>query len=231
MKELTCFAHRGASGHAPENTLMAMEKAMDMGAPWIEIDVQLVEGRLVVIHDHSLDRTTDGRGLVSSCSFEELRRLDAGRGERVPLLEEALACTSGRCSLNIELKGPGTALPTLELLRRRVENGTLDWPDVLVSSFNHHWLRQIKEAEPACPLGANLCGLPLDYARFAEGLGASSVHFDMEFIDEALVADAHRRGLKVLVFTVNRREDLERVRLLGVDGVFTNYPELLIPQD
>ncbi len=228
MKDLLCIAHRGASGHAPENTLLAIEKAINMGAPWVEIDVQLLEGQLVVIHDPTLDRTTNGTGLVETCRLADLRLLDAGRGEKIPLLSEVFDLISGRCGLNVELKGPGTALPTLALVQSLVGQGLLDWSQLLISSFNHHWIKQVKSREPLCPVAANLCGLPLDYARFAYGLGASSVHFDMEFIDVALVEDAHRRGLMVNVFTVNREEDLERVRQMGVDGVFTNYPELVL---
>ena len=90
-REFICFAHRGASGHEPENTLLAIEKALSMGAPWIEIDVFCVEGELVVIHDERLEYTTSGRGYVTEKTLAHLRTLDAGKGQRIPLLRAELA--------------------------------------------------------------------------------------------------------------------------------------------
>lgn len=211
-------------GHAPENTLASFARALELGAPWVELDVYLVDGMLVVFHDDTLERTTNGRGRLDACSFEQLRRLDAGGGQRVPTLEEVFDLCQGRAGINVELKGPGTAEAVAAFLHTQYRLG---WEpgQVLVSSFDHRALARFRQLEPETPLGALYYGAPVDNAAQAEALGASTLHPSLDFVDAELVQDAHRRGLKVLVYTVNSEEDIARMRALGVDGVFTNYPE------
>lgn len=227
MNRLLCFGHRGAAGHAPENTLAAVEKAISLGADWVEVDVYAVEGELVVIHDDRLERTTNGAGYVMEQSLEYLRSLDAGNGEKIPFLGEVFEQVNRRAGVNVELKGPETAAPVARLIDHYVKERGWRYQEFLVSSFDHHALRAIKHLQPNIRTGALILALPLEYARFAEELGAYSVHPGMEFLNRAFVEDAHRRGLKVFVYTVNRQEDLARVAALGVDGVFTDYPELV----
>jgi glycerophosphoryl diester phosphodiesterase len=226
--ELLCFGHRGAMGHAPENTLISVERALALGVDWIEVDVHRVDGRLVVFHDDRLERTTNGSGYLAEHSFEYLRSLDAGEGQRVPTLEEVFDTVAGRCGLNVELKGPGTAEPVVRLVEERLRSG---WriEQILISSFNHRELRRVRELSPALRIGALLVGLPVDDAAFAAALGCYSAHLSVEFIDQAFVADAHRRGLKVFVFTTDDPRDIARMREIGVDGVFTNYPDRVQP--
>ena len=109
MKKLICFAHRGASGHEPENTLSAVEKAIELGADWIEVDVYAVKGELIIIHDERLERTTNGTGYVRDTSLAYLRSLDAGKGQCIPTLREVLDSVDRRAGINVELKGPNTA--------------------------------------------------------------------------------------------------------------------------
>jgi glycerophosphoryl diester phosphodiesterase len=227
MAKLICFGHRGAAGHAPENTLPSVKKALELGADWIEIDAYLVEGELIVFHDDRLERTTNGAGYLTEKSLEYLRSLDAGNGEKIPLLREVFDLVNRRAGINIELKGPETAGPVAKLIENYVKNLGWRYEEILVSSFNHHELRKIKELQPSIRTGALIVALPLDYAAFAEELGAYSVHPGMEFINREFVNDAHRRNLKVFVFTVNHPDDLRKMKALGVDGVFTDYPEIV----
>lgn len=224
---MICFAHRGASGHAPENTLAAMEKAVSLGADWVELDVYAVENELVVIHDDRLERTTNGKGYVVEQSLEYLRSLDAGNGEKIPFLHEIFDLINRRAGINVELKGPGTGSPVVSLVNRYVKNYGWDYSQILLSSFNHHELQLAKLLEPRILTGALILALPLNYARFAEELDAYSVHPGIEFLNRAFVEDAHQRGLKVFAYTVNNRGDLARMQYLGVDGVFTDYPEIV----
>jgi glycerophosphoryl diester phosphodiesterase len=227
--EFICLAHRGASGHEPENTLLAIEKAITMGAPWIEVDVFAVEDELVVIHDERLETTTNGTGCVMKRSLAYLRSLDAGKGQKIPLLREVFDLTKGRAGVNVELKGPGTAAPVVKLIGeyRHGHPGRYDgW--VLVSSFNHRELAKVRSLNPDIPIGALGFGLPPKHAKFAQDLGAVSVHTSVARVNRAFVNDAHRRGLKVFVYTVNRADDLKRMRAMGVNGVFTNFPELVL---
>ncbi len=217
------IAHRGASGEFPENTLLAIEQAITQHANAIEIDVFAVENQLIVIHDHHLQRTTNGIGSIYDYTLAELRRLDAGLGQRIPLLQEVLDTLPSDIWLNIELKGENTAEPLLQLLNKREALG-YNLNNLLISSFNHHLLAWLKKHKPQLRLGALIYGLPLDYATVAEQLQAYSLNCDAGFINQTLVDDAHARGLKVYVYTVDQPDDIDRLKSYGVDGIFTNYP-------
>lgn len=225
--KLLCIGHRGAMGHAPENTLLSFKKALELGAPCVEADVYHVDGNLVVFHDDRLERTTDGSGYLLDHDFDTLRSLDAGDGERIPTLGEVFETVDLRAGVNIELKGPDTARPVVDFVSALRKEG---WRDdlILVSSFNHRELEEVRRIDPRIRLGALMVGLPVDDAAFAAALGAYSVHLSLEFIDRRFVDDAHSRGLRVFVFTVNYPDDIRRMEGLGVDGVFTNYPERVL---
>lgn len=218
------IAHRGASGTYPENTLLAIEQALLASADGIEIDVFCVENELVVIHDVDVSRTTNGTGFLPDFTLKQLQQLDAGSGQRVPTLWQVLQLVNNQTLLNIELKGADTAAPLLALIKKaEAELGT-DPSQLLISSFNHHLLRQIKIDRADLKLGALIASLPLDYAAFASELGAWSVHCDQGFINQHMVEDAHQRGLKAWVYTVNNALTAQKMRQLGVDGIFCNYP-------
>ncbi|MEJ2656113.1 MAG: glycerophosphodiester phosphodiesterase family protein [Desulfobacterales bacterium] len=226
-KELLCIGHRGAMGHAPENTLLSIRKALELGIPCMEIDVYSVDGHLVVFHDSRLERTTNGTGYLLDQKFNDLRVLDAGHGEKIPTLKEAFETINLKAGVNIELKGSGTAGPVVEFISG-IRNTGWDNDLILVSSFNHRELSLVRRLDPGIKLGAMIVGLPVDDAAFAESLGAYSVHLSLEFIDHRFVKDAHARDLRVFVFTVDHPEDIEKMRELEVDGVFTNYPERVL---
>ena len=214
-------------GHEPENTLGSIRKALELGAPCIEVDVYWVDGELIVFHDNRLERTTNGFGYLWEKSFEYLRTLDAGGGQRIPTLKEVCEVIRYQACINIELKGPDTAAPVAALIGDLVAKG---WNRnaILVSSFNHRELVAMKQFDKRIQLGALIYGLPVDDSRLAEELGAFSVHPSLEFLDKRFVDDAHSRDLKVYVYTVNHLEDIVRMHQLGVDGVFTNFPERVL---
>lgn len=218
------FAHRGVSGHFPENTLQAIQAALDCGADGIEIDVYALEDELVVIHDRELNRTTNGTGVLEDYSLPELLQLDAGAGEKIPILWQVLELVQNRCVLNIELKGHDTAALLVKLLHKaRSELGT-DWSTLLISSFHHPLLQQLKTLAPELAIGALTASIPLNYCAFATEIGAVSVNCDRAFIDEKMVQDAKQRGLKVYVYTVNNEREARRLQQMGVDGIFCNFP-------
>jgi glycerophosphoryl diester phosphodiesterase len=218
------IAHRGASGDYPENTMLAFEQALIQGADAIELDVFAVADELMVIHDHHLQRTTNGSGSIYQCSLAQLQQLDAGQGQRIPTLWQVLTFIQGKCWLNIELKGPDIAAPLLALLSKAEQQLGFDCQQLLVSSFNHHLLAAIKLERPDVKLGALTASLPIDYAAFATMLQAYSVHCDVSFINQAMVDDAKARGLKVFVYTVDGPDDIKRLSGYGVDGIFCNFP-------
>lgn len=223
-----CIGHRGARGHAPENTLLSIDTGIRLGADMIEFDVQRCEGELVVIHDPRLERTTNGQGRVEDVSFEYLRSLDAGQSQQVPTLQEVLDLVEARVALNIEIKSAGgTATRVATALREALADG---WSpsQFLVSSFHLPELYEFKQAAPEIPIAALVCGVPLDWAACAVELGAQALNVSAEFADARLLHDAHARGLKMYVYTVNHPDDMRRLRAAGFDGVFSDYPDRVL---
>lgn len=224
--EFTVIGHRGARGHAPENTLLAIDTAIRLGAPWVEFDVQLHDsGELLVFHDLTLDRTTNGQGFLASQSLGMLRALDAGQGQQIPTLTEVLDLVEQQVGVNIELKSAGgTGEAVASVIRSYLEAG---WPaeKFLVSSFHLPELWEFKQYAPEIPIGALICGVPLDWAGCAVELGAATLNLSSEFVDPRLIEDAHKHGIKVFVYTVNDPAEMRLLREMGVDGVFSDYPD------
>jgi glycerophosphoryl diester phosphodiesterase len=227
LPAIKCIGHRGAMGYAPENTLASFQLALEMGAHCIELDVYAVDGELVVFHDDTLERTTNGTGTVMGQTFTALRQLDAGSGERIPTLDEVIRLVDKQAGINIELKGPNTADPVMETITRMRSAG---WSDelILVSSFDHAQLARARELDPGVRLGALYFESPAKGLVDVRAMGAYALHPGAWFVDESLVAEAQAAGLKVYVYTVNEPAEIERMRQLGVDGVFTNYPDRVL---
>ncbi|MDD3761753.1 MAG: glycerophosphodiester phosphodiesterase family protein [Nevskiales bacterium] len=227
-RRLTAIGHRGAAGHAPENTLLSIDTAIRLGAQWVEFDVQHHDGELWLMHDLHLDRTTNGSGLLTAHPAAELRRLDAGQGEPIPTLVDALDLIEQRIGVNIELKSwNGCAAAVAACLRDYLADG---WPAerLLVSSFHLPELWEFKQLLPEVPLGVLYCGVPLEWAGLAAEIGARCLNVSAEFVDTKLIADAHERDLQLNVYTVNRVDDLERLAAMGVDGVFSDFPDRVL---
>ncbi|MFC1883270.1 glycerophosphodiester phosphodiesterase [Thermodesulfobacteriota bacterium] len=224
---LLCIGHRGAMGHEPENTIASIERALELGAHCVEVDVQYIDRNLLVFHDDRLERTTNGKGYIASKDFEYLRSLDAGEGQQIPTLEEVLDAVDMRAGVNIELKGRGTAQPVADLVKRYRRKG---WSHklIMVSSFDHRELMKVRVIDGTILLGVLYNGIPVNKDPFAIELGAYSVHPSVKFVDREFVEDAHGSGLRVYVFTVNNNDQIDRMKGMGVDGVFTNYPERVV---
>lgn len=226
------LGHRGACGYAPENTLLSFQTALDKGVDGIEFDIQLSrEGVPVIIHDDRLERTTNGTGQVRAHSVLELKSLDAGMGhpthQTIPTLEEAIAFVAGRCRLFIELKAEGSVEPVVELLMHAVMHQGWSYEQFYLISFDHHQIAHARELCEHLRTSALFVGIPLSLAQIAQEAGAWSINPGHHHLSRALVEDAHRRGLRVLTWTVNSPHDLERVQALGVDGIFSDFPDRL----
>jgi glycerophosphoryl diester phosphodiesterase len=217
------IGHRGAMGHEPENTILSVQKALELGADCIEIDVYLVDGHLIVFHDDRLERTTNGHGPIDQ-NFDYLRTLDAGKGQKIPTLEEIMNTIQLRAGVNIELKGPGLAQPIVDFLHTMRDHG---WPDnlLLLSSFNYYELTFVRELDKKIKIGILINSSAEDAIPFALELDAYSVHVSTGILTKEFIETAHTNDLKVFVYTVNRREDIIHVKNLGVDGVFSDFPE------
>src|SRR5579862_1813792 len=154
------IAHRGASGYAPENTLASIKKALELGVDAIEFDVQLSkDGAVVLMHDLWLMRTTKRFGFVSHKTLKELNQLDAGKGEKIPTLEEVLDLVNRKVKVNIELKGKGTALPVSKIVSTYIQKKKWNYDDFFISSFHHQELREFKKLLPQVKIGALIIGI------------------------------------------------------------------------
>jgi glycerophosphoryl diester phosphodiesterase len=220
---MICIGHRGARGHATENTLCSVRKALELGAEGIEVDVYFVDGELIVFHDARVERMTNGRGRLMRKTFAQLRALQVGKDERIPTLREVFDAVDRRAWINVELKGRNTATPVAELIREYVrERG---WPieGFLVSSFRRRELRVLAGGE--IRLGVLFARRARRFAALAKLFGAYAIHPNLRFTNARLVRRAHALGLKVFVYTVNKPDDIARMKAMDVDGVFTDFPE------
>jgi glycerophosphoryl diester phosphodiesterase len=218
------FAHRGASGNYPENTTSAIAAALQAQVDGIELDVQSCADDFVIIHDSWLDRTTNGQGRVVDTPFSEISKLDAGEGQHVLNLQQVLELIGTQTQINLELKHTFGLDKLVSTLEQNVAEGIIDREQLLISSFDHHQLKWLKQNLPWVKIGALTASIPLNYAYFAENLHAYSVHLDKNFIKHEFVADAKQRGLKVMTYTVDKQQEIEEMQNLGVDGIFSNYP-------
>lgn len=224
-RRLICFGHRGAAGHEPENTLLSVEKAISLGADWIEVDVHRVGDELLVFHDETLERTTNGTGRISERSLDYLRSLDAGKGQRIPFLREVFDLVDRRAGINIELKGLDTAGPTVALIDRYVERHAWTHDRFLVSSFDYAQLETTTALQPKVKIGVLAVSRPLKAIQFAHGIEAFSFNSRASLLNRQIVQQARDRALQVYAFTVNEMGEIRRLRDLGVNGVFTDFPE------
>jgi glycerophosphoryl diester phosphodiesterase len=203
-----------------------VRRALELNVDGIEVDVQLSDGQLIVIHDRRLDRTTSGRGSLQDYCFADLRRLDAGRGERIPILAEVLDEVRGRAMVNVELKSAAAAADTTQLIHGYLQLGLWQRESFLVSSFDHTATARARRMDEQLRIGLLVEGRPrASFFEEAIRQRAYSVHIDLESVVPEFVAQARGLGLRVMVYTVNTATDAMRMRQMGVDGIFTDFPD------
>ena len=222
------IGHRGAVGYEPENTLLSFKKAIELNVDMIELDVHVCKtGEVVVIHDDKVDRTTNGKGFVLKKTFQALRALDAGKGQKIPILQEVLDIVDRKAKINIELKGKGTAKPVFGIIEKYVKEKRWSYDDFLISSFNRHELQKFYQLNPKVRLGILIARATTRFRQFAKKINAYSVNAKMKLVNKNFVDDARKKGLRVFVWTVNAFKDIERMKLLEVDGICSDFPDRL----
>ena len=236
------IAHRGASGVAPENTLAAFRKAVELGAGFIETDLQLSrDARLVGLHDETLDRTTDGRGPVSAKTLEELRRMDAGSwfrpssnhetahfaGEHIPTIEEILAFgREHEIGLHLEIKPEGPSGAEHAIVGALHACGEV--ARSVVISFDVSTLKRVRQLDPLVMTGFLYSDRPADAVTKAVNAGARQLLPRVDRVTRELVGNAHAHDLKVVAWTANDPEEMQKLIAAGVDGIITDYPDRLV---
>ena len=229
------IGHRGASGHAPENTLAAFKKAVALGATFIETDLQLSrDARFVAIHDDTLDRTTNGQGKVHDQTLAALRRMDAGSwfgsdyaGERIPTLEEILEFSKKNdIVFYLELKPSGSWGGEHALIGALRESGEV--ARVVVISFDPTILAGLRKIEPTLMTGVLYDGQLADPLKIAVDVGARQLVLRGDLVTPAMIVEARKRDLQVVCWTVNHPAHIRLLIAAGVDGIMSDYPDRLV---
>lgn len=219
------IGHRGARGYELENSPSSIKKALELPIDMIEIDVRKCKtGEIVVIHDETVDRVTNGEGEVRNKSLKELKELDLINGEKILTLNEALSIIDRNKKINIELKGSGTAKLVSKIIKNHLEKG---WgkEDFLVTSFMYYRLQRMRERKLKIGTGLIMIISPLLLNVPVEKIDTEFMILRKEFINKEIIKDLHSMGTRVIAWVVNRKEEIERIKELGIDGIISDYPE------
>lgn len=234
-------AHRGASGYAPENTMAAFKKAIELKADYIELDVQMTkDGELVVIHDTDVARTTNSTGEVREFTYQDLKKLDAGQwfhikfsGQRIPTLQEVINECMGKISLLIEIKNPILYPNIAEKLATELKKNNLHCPqndEVIVQSFDFELLQKFNQIVPNIPVGLLVKYRLHGISNVQLREWSSLVHYinpNKALITKKLVKRIHSYKLKVIPYTVREKKSIKGLMDAKVDGIVTDYPDYL----
>jgi len=226
MKPLLIIGHRGAKGHAPENTLISFQKALDLGVDGIELDVHLsADNQIMVIHDETVNRTTNGDGFVNQLSLQELKALRIADAHHVPMLAEVLDLVDRKIFINIELKGKDTAKPILALIEKYIATKNWNYNSFLISSFDWNALQEVHQLNPKIALGV-LTETDVDLAiGFAQFINAKSIHPYFHLLNKENTMLMQQKGFQVFPWTVNEPEDIQKIKSYTVNGIITDFPD------
>ncbi|WP_255443938.1 glycerophosphodiester phosphodiesterase family protein [Robiginitalea sp. SC105] len=220
------IGHRGAMGYETENTVASVQKALDLGVDMIEIDVFRIEsGEIVVFHDETVDRLTNGGGRIEEYNVFDLRQLILDGRHRIPLLQEVLRTINHQVPLNIELKGAGTSDRVNFITDYYVEREGWEPDQFLISSFNWDELREYRRLDPEARIAVLTEGDPLEALEVARELGAEAINPNAAAVTPENIDAIHDAGFKVYVWTVNEKSAFDALSEIGADGIFTNYPD------
>jgi glycerophosphoryl diester phosphodiesterase len=229
MKTIQKIGHRGARGHLAENTLESIKLALSFGVDAIEIDVHRCKsGEIVVIHDFTLDRTTNGSGEITEYNLTELNEVLVEEKYKIPLLTEVLDLIEGKCGINIELKGTNTAERTCDIVRDYVKNKGWSYSDFILSSFQNSELFEVFKIDKNIPIGILSKASVIEAIELGKKLKALAIHPSIGITSRDNVKLSHEAGFKVNVWTVNDLKSIERMKDFGVDGIISDFPELLL---
>jgi glycerophosphoryl diester phosphodiesterase len=243
IRKVDNVAHRGAAGYAPENTIAAFDKGVEMKADYIEIDVQRSkDGELVIIHDTTVDRTTDGTGSVKDLTFGQIRSLDAGswkgeefKGEKIPTFDEILERYHGKVGILIELKAP-ELYPGIEAqVAQKLKERNLDKPQnekIIIQSFNFESMKITNSLLPKVPIGVLTSNRAHTTEQALKEFATYADYFNPSYgiVSKELVDQVHSLGMKIQSWTVRSQEAADFLLEMNVDGIITDYPDYVDPR-
>jgi glycerophosphoryl diester phosphodiesterase len=221
------IGHRGAKGHIAENTIASIRKAIELGADGIEIDVFLCKsGEIVLFHDKTLEKLTNGYGNIEDKNLEELRKLKVlNSSYSIPTLEEVLKSIDKDVFLNIELKGRNTAQGSLDLIRKYIRKNKIELNNILFSSFNWEELKDLRSLSDKVQLALITEEDPLLAIDFAIQLNAVAINPNYKDLNKKNISKINEKGLKIYTWTVNSKIQIDRLKALNVNGIITDYPD------
>ena len=219
------IGHRGAKGYELENTFVSFQKALDMQVDGIELDVHLsVDGEIIVIHDESIDRTTNGKGFVNALSLRELKAFRIDGKHEIPTLAAVFDLVNQDCFINIELKSYEATEKVVSLIEKYVTKKGWKYDSFLISSFDWNALQQVAFLNDKIPIGV-LTETDLDLAlAFAKFIQAKSIHPHFHLLTEENTAKMQEKGLQVFPWTINELEDIQKIKTFNVNGIITDFP-------
>jgi glycerophosphoryl diester phosphodiesterase len=217
------IGHRGAAGHAPENTLLSVETALSFGVDVVEIDVhRSLDGHLIVMHDERVDRTTNGSGYIRDMTLEQIQLLETTLHQRVPALTDVLNAVTGRASLMIDIKVRDIVCEIADLAASITPQVSIYY-----ASFLHSELLRLRDLDPAAKTIALIEATPVAQTAFALDCLATHAGIGFESLEPGFIRELKDAGIGVFTFTVDDPRDIRRARLLDVDGIISNFPDRL----
>jgi glycerophosphoryl diester phosphodiesterase len=224
MAKPTIIGHRGAMAYKPENTLASFQKAIELGSDMIELDVHLTKDKqVVVIHDMTVDRTTDGKGKVNNLTLEEIKKFTIkDTNAKIPILQEVIDLVNFRCQINIEVKDEKALEESIKVVEKNgIENITL------ISSFIQDVIRKSKELNPKIKRALLFVTADQEHLELAKELGVYSLHVHYNTVSKELLEKAHNFGFRVHAWGVEDEESIQKITSEGVDGIIMNDPGML----
>lgn len=220
------FGHRGAKGYVIENTLASFQKALDLNVHGIELDVHVcVSGELVVFHDFTLDRMTNGSGEIQNFSLDELKILKVNNTCEIPTLEEVLNLIERKCKVNIELKGHDTAKPAVKIIEKFVHERNWKMEDFIVSSFQRDELYKVSQLNSNIPLAVLTQASVEQAMEWADEFSAKYIHPHFSLLTEDNCKVANEKGFMINTWTVNDVVDIERLKKYNINGIISDFPD------
>ena len=220
------IGHRGAMGHAPENTVLSVQKALALDVDGIEIDVfRCQSGEIVVFHDNKLNKLTNGKGRIEQKTWAQLQGLQVMGSEPIPIIEEIIQLINGHVRLNIELKGKNTSKGVFNIMQTAVESGRWKMNQLYVSSFDWEELREFRKLTNQFGIAVLTDKNPLDAIPVAHELSAFAINPNHKKLTQDMIKQIQREGFEVLTWTVNDTTRIEELTSWGIDGIITDFPD------
>lgn len=220
------IAHRGAKAYEPENTLQAFRKALELNSDGIELDVHLsADGHIIVMHDDTIDKMTNGKGDINSYTLAELKSFRIAGKFQIPTLNEVFDLVDKKCFINVELKNADTSKNVVSLIEEYINKKSWNYEHFIISSFDWNALKEVQKLNPNISIGV-LTEEDLDMAlAFAETIKAKAIHPDFQLLNKEKVLQIQEKGFLVFPWTVNSEEDIQKVKSYQVNGIISDNPD------